>query len=154
MSTFSFWGWAILAIILGVAEILTGGFFMLPFALGAAAAAIITASGGALLWQLVGFAATTGAAFIVARLYLTAHNASPAAPIAGNRLIDQEAVVVQAIDAASGTGMVLVNRESWRADAVGRMPIPKGARVRVTAIVGAHVVVEPISDESTTPAES
>ena len=154
MSTFNFWGWVILAIILGVAEILTGGFFMLPFACGAIVAAVITAAGATLLWQLVGFAATTGVAFIVARLYLTAHNASPTQPVAGNRLIDQTGIVVHAIDPITGTGMVRVNRERWRADSGDRTPIPEGTSVRVTAIVGTHVVVEPLSDNAGDPAEN
>jgi membrane protein implicated in regulation of membrane protease activity len=148
VSTFNFWGWVIFAILLGVAEILTGGFFMLPFACGAVVAAVVTAAGGTLLWQLVGFAATTGVCFIAARLYLAAHNASPTQPIAGNRLIDQTGIVVEVIDPVTGTGMVRVNRERWRADSGDGTPIPEGTSVRVTAIVGTHVVVAPISDES------
>ena len=153
VSTFNFWAWVILAILLGVAEILTGGFFMLPFACGAVVAAVISAAGATLLWQLVGFTATTGAAFIAARIYLAGHNASPTQPVAGNRLIDQAGIVVHAIDPTTGTGMVRVNRERWRADSGDRTPIPEGASVRVTAIVGTHVIVEPISDESAEPAQ-
>ena len=153
VTTFNFWGWVILAILLGVAEILTGGFFMLPFACGAVVAAIITLTGATLLWQLVGFAATTGAAFVVARIYLARHNASPTQPIAGNRLIDQTGIVTHAIDPTTGAGMVRVNRERWRADSGDSTSIPEGANVRVTAIVGTHVIVEPISNESANPAE-
>ena len=36
-----FWAWVILAVVLSVAEIFTAGFFMLPFGIGAACAAIL-----------------------------------------------------------------------------------------------------------------
>ena len=46
-----FWFWVILAVILFVGEIFTAGFFLLPFSLGAVAAALAAWFGLSLVWQ-------------------------------------------------------------------------------------------------------
>ena len=54
------WLWTGLAVVMGIGEIFTAGFFLLPFAIGAAAAAILAWLGVALLPQwLVFFGVST-----------------------------------------------------------------------------------------------
>jgi membrane protein implicated in regulation of membrane protease activity len=147
MLTVNFWAWVIIAVLLGIGEMVTGGLFMLPFALGAAVAAAITLTGAALVWQLLGFAATTGAAYVLIRFYLVRHNASPSQPLAGNRMIGKTGVVLKALDPVADTGIVRVDREQWRAEPDEHVAVPEGTRVTVIAVEGAHLVVRPTSPE-------
>jgi len=145
--TFGFWVWVILAILLGVAEMLSGGFFMLPFAVGAAVAAAIALAGLPLPWQLVGFAVTAGIALVLARVYMARHNAGPSQQLAGNRLIGKTGIVLTELNPVADTGIVRVDREQWRAEPSTNATVPEGARVTVTAVEGAHLVVAPVLEE-------
>ena len=49
------WLWTIFAIVMGIGEIFTAGFFLLPFAVGAAAAAILAWFNAAILAQWLVF---------------------------------------------------------------------------------------------------
>ena len=48
-----FWAWTTVAVVLVVGEIVGGGLFVLPFALGAAAAAALSAAGVSAGWQWI-----------------------------------------------------------------------------------------------------
>jgi len=50
-----FWAWVILAVLFALAESITGGLLVLPWAFGAAAAALLEALGVAIGWQWLVF---------------------------------------------------------------------------------------------------
>jgi membrane-bound ClpP family serine protease len=54
-------------------------------------------------------------------------------------------VVLQGIDPHTGTGMVRILNEEWRATAPGK--IPTGARIVVTQVHGARLVVEELETD-------
>jgi len=138
-----FWIWLVAAVVLSVAEIFTAGFFMLPFGLGAAVAAVLAYFEIALLWQWVAFVGFSSLLLLVLRQFAERITHEAPQKVAGDRLIGKTGVVLQAIDGRAGAGMVRIEREEWRAEAPGSPPLGEGSAVRVVAVEGSHLVVEP-----------
>lgn len=139
-----FWVWLAAAVALSVAEIFTAGFFMLPFGIGAAAAAVLAALGIDLGWQWAVFVGVSVLLLFTLRRFAERITHEPPVKVAGDRLIGKEGSVIERIDNAVNTGRVRVDREEWLADTVGDAVCEAGARIKVVAVEGAHLVVEPV----------
>jgi len=139
------WIWVGAALFLGVAEILTAGFFLLPFAVGAVVAAGLAFAGVDPALQLTAFIIASIASLIVIQRYVKKVDETQH-PVGANRFMDKEAVVLEAIDRTTGDGRVRMETEVWRATTDGG-PIAAGTEVRVVEVRGARLVVAPL-DES------
>jgi membrane protein implicated in regulation of membrane protease activity len=141
-----FWVWLALAVILSLGEIFTAGFFLLPFGIGAAIAALLEwLFPGSIAWQWAAFIGVSSLLLIFLRRF--AVRISPDSPVrvAGNRLIGKQGIVLRRLDSAGG-GSVRVEREEWRADAPGYEPLEEGALVEVIAVEGTHLLVRPVTE--------
>jgi len=148
---FWFWLWLALAVLLSVAEIFTAGFFMLPFGIGAAVAAALAYFEMSLAWQWTAFLGVSVLLLFVLRRFSDRMTHEPPQKVAGDRLIGREGVVIERIDNHSNTGRVRVNREEWLADSVDDLIVEPNARIRVTTVVGAHLLVEPAPPREDAP---
>ena len=135
------WIWVGAAVFLGVAEMVTAGFFMLPFAVGAAAAAFVAFVGVAVWAQFVVFIVVSIAALIGLQRFVR-HEDEEQPTVGANRYVDKRATVVEEIDRVSGRGRVRMDTEDWRATTDGDEPIPAGVEVRVVDVRGTRLVVE------------
>ncbi|MDX1689723.1 MAG: NfeD family protein [Acidimicrobiia bacterium] len=133
------WIWLIATLVLAFAEIVTAGFFMLPFAGGAVVAFVLAVFGVAPAIQLIVFIVVSVLALIWLQRYVKKED-EVAPRVGANRLIDQHAVVLEPIDRATGGGRVRMETELWRATTDGP-PIPVGTEVRVVDVRGARLVV-------------
>ncbi len=140
------WLWTIFAIVMGVGEIFTAGFFLLPFAIGAAAAAILAWAGAAVLAQWLVFFGVSVVSLAVLRRFITRQDEGEQPRIGANRWVGVDGVVVEAIDPLHGQGMVRIESEEWRA--VAPQPIAAGQRIVVTEVRGSRLVVEPFETGS------
>ncbi len=134
--------WVIGAAVLAVAEMATAGFFMLPFAVGAAGAAVAAFLDVPEGIQLGIFLVVSAISLIVLRSFVRRgdqkqHN------VGANRFLGQQARVLEAIDPESSTGRVRMDTEMWRATSDAGT-IPEGTPVRVVGVRGTRLVVEPI----------
>jgi membrane protein implicated in regulation of membrane protease activity len=144
------WGfiWLVAAAVLGVGEIfMAGTFFLLPFAAGALVAAIASFAGAPLFvsWGL--FIVTSVVAFLGLKPLARRLDIEHPNPIGtgANRLIGDVGVVALDIPAGpSGTGMVKIGGEEWRAEGRDGMGVQQGSQVRIVAVEGTRVIVEPI----------
>ena len=144
-----FWVWVALAAILSVAEIFTAGFFLLPFGIGAAVAALFEFIWpGSIGWQWGAFVVLSSLMLVVLRRFAERITHEPPQKVAGDRLLGRVGVALSPLEPDGGLGMVRVDREEWRADHHGSTTLPQGARVKVVAVVGTHLVVEPADDPS------
>lgn len=134
------WLWTILAIVLGVGEIFTAGFFLLPFAIGAAAAAILGWVGANVLAQWLVFFGVSIFALAYLRRYINRQDEGEQPRVGANRWIGSQGVVLEAIDPHSGSGMVRILNEKWRATAGQKIEI--GAKIVVTEVEGTRLFVE------------
>ncbi len=138
------WIWTFLAIGMGVGEMFTAGFFLLPFAIGAAAAAVLAwiAVGGPLAQWLV-FFGISAISFAYLRTYVERQDAKEQPRIGANRWVGANGVVLREVNAHEGTGMVRIDGEEWRATTDSGLTLPEGAKVVVQDVRGARLVVEP-----------
>lgn len=142
-----FWVWVGLAAVLSVAEIFTGGFFLLPFGLGAAVAALANYAGLGVGWQWTVFVGASAILLWALRRYGDRLTKESPQGVGADRLIGKCGVVTEALDHHAGHGMVRVQREQWRADAPGYEPVAVGTSVTVVKLEGAHLIVRPTDAE-------
>jgi membrane protein implicated in regulation of membrane protease activity len=136
--------WLAVAAILGVGEMHQGGFYLAPFALGAALAAIVGLLGVSAPLSAVAFAAGSGIVFATLRPVARRHRQTlPTIRTGAAALVGRPAVVLERIANDEGVGCVRIDGgEVWTArsyeeDAV----IDAGERVEVVEIRGATAVV-------------
>lgn len=134
--------WMGAAVFLAVAEIFTAGFFMLPFAVGAAAAAALAFADVGEVPQLVVFLVVSVASLIVLRRFVRRGD-DEQHPVGSNRFVGQRAKVLETVDPSHGTGRVRMETELWRATTDGDV-IAEGAMVKVVEVRGTRLVVVPI----------
>jgi membrane protein implicated in regulation of membrane protease activity len=122
----------------------TAGFFLLPFAIGGAAAAVLAWIGANVVAQWLVFFGVSTISLVYLRRFIGRQDQGEQPRVGANRWIGSEGVVLQGIDPQSGSGMVRILNEEWRATALGR--IPAGSKIVVTAVDGARLVVEKMED--------
>jgi membrane protein implicated in regulation of membrane protease activity len=137
------WWWLILALILGIAEIIIPGVFLIWLGAAALLTGIVTlALGLPDAGQFAVFAVTAIVAVYVGRRYFRAHPIESSDPLLNDRaarLVGETVLVVEPI--VGGQGRVKVRDGVWNA----RGPdAPSGARVRIMGIEGSFLLVEPV----------
>lgn len=148
MSDSAIWAaiWLATAAAFGIGEILiAGSFFLLPFAVGALAASIVSVIGAHVLISWSTFLVVSVASFLGLRPL--ARRLDAAAPdvsgIGANRLVGATGTVLMPISATPGeAGMVKVGTEEWRADSRPGHAIAAGSEIRVVEVQGTRLVVE------------
>jgi membrane protein implicated in regulation of membrane protease activity len=136
--------WLVAACVLGVGEMHQGGFYLAPFALGAALAAIVSLLGvGALLSGIV-FIAASGMVFGTLRPVARRHRRLPPSIRTGAAaLVGRPAIVLERIANDEGVGCVRIDGgEVWTARSYDEHEvIDAGERVEVVEIKGATALV-------------
>jgi membrane protein implicated in regulation of membrane protease activity len=124
-----------------VGEILTLGFFLGPFAIAAAAAAIVSLAGAPLAVSGLVFLGASTAAFLGLRPVVRRHRKLPAELRTGTAaLVGKTALVMERVDGDGGS--VKLDGEVWTAKAyLDDEVIEPGARVQVMEIRGATALV-------------
>ena len=141
------WVWLVAGVVLLAGEMSTGTFYMLPFALGALAAAVLAFIGVGIAGQLVVCLVVSAVAFAAFRpLARKLDQTGQTEGIGSRRLVNESAVVLADIP-ADDAGMVRVGREEWRAVSQGGQAIAEGTTVRIVDVEGTRVIVTP-SDAS------
>jgi membrane protein implicated in regulation of membrane protease activity len=140
------WLWTIFAIVMGIGEIFTAGFFLLPFAIGAAAAAVLAWANAAVLAQWLVFFGVSLFSLAFLRRFISRQDEGEQPRIGANRWVGVDGVVVEDIDPLHGQGMVRIESEEWRA--IAPQAIPAGQRIVVTEVRGSRLVVEPLETGS------
>jgi membrane protein implicated in regulation of membrane protease activity len=135
--------WLIVAVVFAVAEVINLSFYLFPFAIGAAGAAVVDLAGGGAAITWATFAVLTAVSFTVVRPIARRHiNMPPQLRTGTAALVGRTAVVLERIDNDEGVGRVRLDGEVWTArcyddDCV----IEPGKRVHVMEIRGATALV-------------
>ena len=135
--------WLIAAGILGVGEMHQGGFYLAPFALGAAVAAIVSLLGAGAAVSAVVFVAASAIVFATLRPLARRHRKLPPSIRTGAAaLIGRPAIVLERIANNEGVGCVRIGGEVWTARSYDDDEvIDAGERVEVVEIRGATALV-------------
>lgn len=146
------WIWLVAALAFALGEMSTAGsFFLLPFALGAAAATALAFLDATLGWQWLSFLAVSGVTFAALRPLAARldRDLGSLSGIGADRWTGRRGVVLA--DIPGGThelGMVRVDREEWRAESADGRAIPTGTPVEVVQVEGTRVIVRPRADDT------
>ena len=149
------WVWLFIAVAFALVEltILGGSFILLPFAVSAFAASVlgfydasvevqwaVFVFGGAALW--VGF-------YRWARNFLDDHLLPPG--VGAERLVGMTAIVIAEVDPddTARSGRISVVGEIWGAISHDQTTLTEGTKVRITAMEGTRVVIEPVDTAGT-----
>src|ERR1700730_9693868 len=135
--------WLVAACLLGVGEMHQGGFYLAPFALGAALAAVVSLLGvGAALSAIV-FLLASGIVFGTLRRVARRHRRLPPSIRTGAAaLIGRPGIVLERIANDEGDGCVKIDVEAWTARSYADDEvIDVGRRVEVVEIRGATALV-------------
>ena len=151
------WIWLVVAVGFALVELtlLAGSFVLLPFALSAFLASIagfydasvelqwaVFAIGGGILWLLF---------WRYAKNFVDQH-AMPAG-VGADRLVGMTATVTATIDPddSDRRGRIKVVGEDWGALTEAERALPAGSKVRIVAMNGTRVVVEPLPAAAGSP---
>ena len=134
------WVWTALAVAMALGEIVTASFFLLPFGIGAALAAVAAWIGlhGAVQWVL--FFVGTAISMMFLRRFMKAQDEEDGLLIGPTRYVGMSAVVLETVDMVANTGRIRVEADEWRAITDGGS-IPEGATVEVVELRGTRLVV-------------
>ena len=135
--------WLIAAVVLGLGEIATMGFFLAPFAVGALVAALTSAAGAGTAINLIVFLVISVVALGALRPLARSHRRQPALSRTGTAaLVGKHAMVLERIANDEGVGCVRLDGEVWTARAYDEDDvIEQGRRVHVVEIRGATALV-------------
>ncbi len=135
--------WVIAAGAFGIGEMLTTSFFLAPFSVGAAAAAVTDAAGAGGLPAWIVFVAVSFAMLAFVRPIAKSHMKVPPSIRTGTAaLIGRDAVVLERISNHDAEGSVRIDGEVWTARAYDEdHVIERGKRVQVVEIRGATALV-------------
>jgi membrane protein implicated in regulation of membrane protease activity len=133
--------WLIIAVLFAVGEVLTMGFFLAPFAVGAVVAMVIAAAGGSFVVAGLGFLIVSTVAFGALRPVARRHLRLPAELRTGTAaLVGKSGTVIETIDRDSGS--VRIEGEVWTARPYDEdETFEAGQRVHVLQIRGATALV-------------
>ncbi|HXP28609.1 MAG TPA: NfeD family protein [Solirubrobacteraceae bacterium] len=136
--------WLVAACVLGIGEMHQGGFYLAPFALGAALAAVLALLGVGAPLSAVAFLGGSALVFATLRPVAQRHRRLPPAIRTGAAaLVGRPALVLERIANDEGVGCVKIDGgEVWTARSYDEHEeIPAGERVEVVEIRGATALV-------------
>jgi len=133
--------WILLAVILAAGEIMTLGFFLAPFAVGALLGAVADAGGAGSVISVAVFLVTSSLLFGFVRPVARRHLRTPAQLRTGTAaLVGKTATVTERVDLGAGT--VKLDGEIWTARPYdGDDVYEPGSHVNVIEIQGATALV-------------
>ena len=135
--------WLILAVVLGVGEIATLGFFLGPFAGGAAVAAVVSTAGVPFVGSLAIFLLVSILLLAALRPLARSHGRTPPQMRTGvAALVGKQATVLERIANDEGVGCVRIDGEVWTARSyMDDETYEAGRHVQVVEIRGATALV-------------
>jgi len=142
------WVWLAAAVVFAVGEIaVAGSFFLLPFAAGAMAAAVVAFLGGSVGVEWVAFVGISALGAAALRPLARRLDQGPTHAIGANRWVGRQAYVLRDIPSGTGaTGLIRLDREEWRAESLMGIPIRAGSTVLVSRVDGTRLVVLPLEE--------
>ncbi len=146
-----FWHWWIFGLLLLGLEILVPGSFFLWMGVAAGIVGLILLAFPDFAWQsqILTFAIVSVVAVVGWRLWLRKHpieTEDSTLNVRGARY--QGRVLTLSEPLVNGVGKVKVDDSLWRVSTGDATSLPEGARIRVTGVDGATLVVEELQEES------
>ena len=141
--------WLVIAGICFIAEMITVGFFIFWFGIGALLAMIVSLifPENIFLQATVFVVSSTLLVFLTKPLAKKLTKSDKKLNTNAYSIIDKTGIVTQDINPTHGVGQIKVSGEKWSAKTIDNSIIEKGSQIKVINIDGVKAVVEPISIE-------
>ena len=141
------WIWLVASGALVLGELATTSFFLLPLAVGAFVAAILSFAGAPVAVGWAAFVLVSAAGIpVLQRMAKRLDENIPTLGTGARRLIGEPALVTEQITGGGGDfGRVTVQGELWLAEALDGEAVAEGAQVKVVEVKGNRLVVWPES---------
>ncbi len=144
------WIWVGCAMIFLIAELFTGGLYLIPFSVGSGSAAILSFASRQPLGVQIGLFCLVSLVMFFAMRPLSEHltqNADHRFNV--DRLIGMPGLVTETINTIQATGQVQVKGEVWNAASQDHAIIPAGTPVEIQRVDGTSLVVTPSATPDT-----
>lgn len=136
--------WLIISGIFFVMEIITVGFLVFWFALGALITAIVSVFTDNLIIQTAVFVISSTLLLFLTKPFVKKLSRKDSVQTNAYSIIGKKGIVTRKIDSKKGIGQVKIGSEVWTAKSTSA--ISEGTEVVVKEIDGVKVVVEPLLD--------
>ena len=135
--------WLLVSLLCLVLELTNGDFFIMCFAIGGVAAAIVSAFSDSFTLQVIVFAVVSALSIFFVRPFALKylHKNKDNRVSNADAIIGRTGKVTEPI-AANGYGRVKVDGDSWKAVATDNLAIEEGTTVRIVALNSIIVTVE------------
>jgi membrane protein implicated in regulation of membrane protease activity len=140
------WVWLIIAMLFFLGEVITVGFVLAAFGVGALAAFVAALIGLNLQWQLLVFVVVSAISVVFSRRFADRVTGEQAEGVGVDRVLGKYAVVLTPIEPMEAKGRVRVQREEWRAESADGQAIPVDTVVEVIRVEGTRLIVRPAPD--------
>lgn len=135
--------WVIAALLLVVAEMFNGDFWLVCLGLGALlAAAVSLVIPGIVPGILVFSAGSLLSLWMVRPALLRRFHDMPRLRTGVEALLGRSGIVTEAIEPATGRGRVVVAGEDWRGASLTEQALPVGTKISVVQVDGTLLIVE------------
>lgn len=143
--------WLIIAGFFFIAEMITVGFFVFWFGIGALIAMLVSfiCPGNIALQSAVFVISSTLLIFLTKPLVKKITKLDIKLKTNAFSIIDKTGIVTQDINPTHGIGQIKVSGETWSAKTTDNSVIEKGTQIKIIKIDGVKAIVEPIKKEST-----
>ncbi len=134
--------WILIAAICFIGELITAGFFILWFGVGASVAAVLSYLGFSETTQFIAFILVSIILLALSRPFAKKiTHGMPTKKAASDRLIGEKGIVIEEISPKNG-GVVRISGDTWRA--ISDQEIEEGTSVLVEKIEGIKLVVKQV----------
>lgn len=137
--------WAFMIVFFGAFEAITLQLVSIWFVFGSIGALIASFCGLDFIWQVLIFIIISVLALIITRPLVKKYINTSKLPTNADRVIGQQALVIEEINNIEATGQVKVDGKTWTARAADDTVIPQGIMVNVEKIEGVKLIVKSIS---------
>ena len=139
--------WFLLAIIFAIIEIMSAGFFIIWFGIGALGAMVVALLTKSLTIQFFVFIVVSIALLFMTRRFTSKVTNRNITRTNVDSVIGKIGMVTEDIPALENPGIVKVGGEMWSAISSDSRPIQKGHQVEVLQVKGVRLVVQTIISE-------
>lgn len=137
--------WLIIAVIFGIAELMTTSLTLVWFSIGALVMSFLVIFIESILLQIIIFGVISVILLVIATKYLVDRDKNVKYSTNLQGIISKNALVIEDIEAYS-TGLVKINGEQWTAISKNEVKIEKNKIVKIVAIEGVKLIVEEVSE--------
>lgn len=138
--------WLIIAVVFGIAEAMTVALISIWMAVGALAAALVSALGGSFLLQIIVFLTVSALLLLLTIPMAKKLRNRKMVRTNADRFIGEEAVVLVPIEPIENQGQIKVLGQIWSASSVDSSTIAVGEKVVVEGIEGVRAIVRPLPE--------